>query len=99
MDKHLYWAWAIKNSVCIICWTALAIIFSKWWIAIFALFFMHDIRNSDKGSYRVCDGCGKYSPKGKDHNDALDKAKEAGWIHISKGNMDYCPNCQVGEFK
>lgn len=33
--KHAWWAWAVKNSVVMICWTALAIYFGKWWIAIF----------------------------------------------------------------
>ena len=28
------------------------------------------------------------------YNDALDKAKEAGWIHYVDGNKDYCPDCQ-----
>lgn len=29
-------AWAIKNSVVMICWTVLAVVFGKWWIALFA---------------------------------------------------------------
>ena len=93
MDKHLCWAWAIKNSVCIICWVALAIIFSKWWIAIFAIFFMSDIKTSNERHYRKCDGCGKYSPVAKDHDEALDKAKKAGWTHIVSENKDFCPDC------
>lgn len=39
MNKNAWWAWAIKNSICVICWTALAIIFHKWWIALFAALF------------------------------------------------------------
>lgn len=35
MTKHAWWAWAVKNSVVMICWTALAIFFGKWWIALF----------------------------------------------------------------
>lgn len=34
--KNAYWSVALKNSVCMICWTVLAIYFQKWWIAIFA---------------------------------------------------------------
>jgi len=37
--KHTWWAWAVKNSVCVICWTVLAIVFHRWWIALFALLF------------------------------------------------------------
>jgi hypothetical protein len=44
-------------------------------------------------SYRVCDGCGKHSPYANSYNEALDKAKEAGWIHYVDGNRDYCPEC------
>ena len=39
MNKHMWWAWAIKGSVNLICWTALAIFFNKWWIALFAALF------------------------------------------------------------
>ena len=45
------------------------------------------------GTYRICDGCGKHSPYGKDINDGLKKAKEAGWKHIVDGDKDYCPEC------
>lgn len=34
--KSVYWSVAIKNSIVMICWTALAIYFGKWWIALFA---------------------------------------------------------------
>ena len=40
MIKHAWWAWTLKNSVCIICWTVLAIGFKHWWIALFSLLFM-----------------------------------------------------------
>ena len=93
MNKGAYWAWAIKNSVCIICWTILAIKFDKWWIASFALLFMSSLKTSI-GTYRICDGCGKHSPYANSHNEALDKAKEAGWIHIVEENKDYCPECK-----
>lgn len=43
MNKNTVWAWAIKNSVCVICWTVLAIIFNKWWIALFGLLFMNEL--------------------------------------------------------
>lgn len=40
MNKSVWWAWAIKNSICMICWTILAIVFNKWWIALFDLLFL-----------------------------------------------------------
>lgn len=96
MDKSFIWAWAIKNIVAIIAWTALAILFDKWWIALFSLLFISSIKIPIK-SCRVCDGCGKHSPYANSYNEALDKAKEAGWIHYVDGNKDYCPECSGKE--
>ncbi len=93
MNKSVYWALAIKNSICVICWIVLAIVFNKWWIALFGALFMSELRTQHK-SYRVCDKCGKHSEYADNYNDALDKAKEAGWIHYVDGNTDYCPDCQ-----
>lgn len=42
--KSIYLAWAIKNSICIICWVILAIVFNKWWIALFAILFLSSIQ-------------------------------------------------------
>jgi hypothetical protein len=92
MDKNVIWAWAIKNSIAMLAWTALAIVFNKWWIALFALLFMSGLKTGYK-SYRVCDKCGKYSPYADSYNDALSKAIEAGWVHVADGNRDYCPDC------
>ena len=93
MNKNVIWAWAIKNSLAIITWAALAIVFNKWWIALFGLLFMNSIETK-RLSYRVCDGCGMHSPYADSHNEALDKAKEAGWEHIVESNKDYCPDCR-----
>lgn len=93
MDKHIIWAWAIKNSIVIIAWTALALFFNKWWIALFGLLFLSEIKTNYQ-SYRVCDKCGKHSPYAESYDEALVKAKEAGWIHIVEGNKDYCPDCR-----
>jgi hypothetical protein len=92
-DRHIIWAWAIKNSIVIIAWTALAIVFNKWWIALFAALFVNGLETKYK-SYRVCDGCGKHSPYADNYNEALDKAREAGWLHCVEGNKDYCPDCR-----
>ena len=93
MSKHLIWALAIKNSIDILAWVALAIVFNKWWIALFAILFMSSLETKHK-SYRVCDRCGVHSPYTDSYNEALDKAKEAGWLHIVEGNKDYCPDCR-----
>lgn len=81
-----------KNSICVICWTVLAVIFSKWWIALFAALFMTSYETV-RNYYRVCDKCGKHSPSARSYNEALDKATAAGWTHIVEGNKDYCPDC------
>lgn len=93
MNKSAYWAWAIKNSICVICWVVLAIVFNKWWIALFGALFMSNLQTQRK-SYRVCDKCGQHSPYADNYNDALKKAKEAGWVHCVDDNKDYCPDCQ-----
>ena len=92
MNKNIYLSVAITNSICVICWTALAIIFHKWWIALFGILFLTSI--TTKRHCRVCDRCGKHSPYANSYNEALDKAKAAGWIHYVDGNKDYCPECQ-----
>lgn len=92
MNNSNIWAWTIKNSVVMIAWTALAIIFNKWWIALFAILFMSSLETKYK-NYRKCDGCGKQSPYADSYNQALEKAKAAGWKHIPDTNHDYCPNC------
>lgn len=92
MNKDILWAWVIKNSIAVLAWTILAVVFNKWWIALFALLFMCNLQTKYK-SYRICDKCGKHSPYADSYNDALDKAKEAGWVHLDD-NKDYCPDCQ-----
>ncbi len=95
MNKSTLWAIAIKNSICVICWTALAIIFHKWWIALFGILFLTSFSTETiKKYYRVCDECGKHSEYADSYNGALDKAKAAGWVHYVDSNKDYCPICQ-----
>ena len=96
MNKNIIWAWALKNSICVICWTILAIIFNKWWIALFGALFISGFTTKHQ-SYRTCDKCGKHSPYADSYNDALDKAINAGWLHITEGNLDYCPDCRKDE--
>lgn len=94
MTKSTVWAWAIKNSICIICWTYLAIAFDKWWIALFCLLFMSSLKTQGQHYYRICDKCGKHSEYADSYNKALEKAKKSGWIHYVDGNKDYCPDCK-----
>lgn len=93
MDKNVMWPWAIKNSICVICWTALAVVFHKWWIAFFALLFMSNVQTKYR-NYRVCDKCGMHSPYADSYNEALAAAIDAGWLHVAEGNKDYCPDCR-----
>ena len=93
MNKNILWYVTIVNIISVICWTVLAVLFGKWWVALFALLFMTSVETKG-GSCRVCDGCGKHSPYAVTYNEALDKAKAAGWIHYVDGNKDYGPECQ-----
>ena len=45
MNKYMWWAWAIRGSIHIICWTVLAIYFNKWWIALFAVLFLSSVES------------------------------------------------------
>lgn len=92
-NNNIVWAWVIVSIINITCWVALAIIFHKWWIALFAALFVSGISTQHK-SYRVCDNCGKHSPYADSYNEALDEAKKAGWLHVTEGNKDYCPECR-----
>lgn len=46
MDKTFIWALALKNIIAILAWTVLAILFNKWWLALFALLFVSDIKTT-----------------------------------------------------
>jgi hypothetical protein len=95
MNKSGLGAIMLKNSICVISWAVLAVIFNKWWIALFATLFMTSCGiETVHRYYRVCDKCGKPSPVAGSYNEALDKAKASGWIHIVEGNKDYCPDCR-----
>ena len=93
-NKDIWLAWAIKNSISLLVWASLAVVFNKWWIALFSALFISGVQTKYK-TYRVCDGCGKHSPYADGYNEALEKAKESGWVHYVDGNKDYCPECQM----
>lgn len=94
VNKTMLWTWAIKNIVAIICWVVLAIVFNKWWVALFGALFISDLKYQKPNTYRVCDSCGKHSPYARNPHEALSMAKAAGWVHYEDGDKDYCPECQ-----
>lgn len=98
-DRHIWWSLTISNSISVICWTALAIVFNKWWIALFSILFLTYLKTDNKKVhkyFRYCDYCGKQSPYADSYNEAIDIAKKAGWIIQKSGDKweDCCPTCQ-----
>lgn len=47
MNKHIYWAVALENSALMLCWTALAIFFGKWWIALFSILCFSTVKKGE----------------------------------------------------
>ena len=43
MNKDVLWAWVIKNSIAVLTWATLAVVFNKWWIALFAILFLSSL--------------------------------------------------------
>ena len=95
MNKNTIWACAISNMISVSCFTVLAVMFDRWWIVLFALLFFTIPKSTAERYYRICDGCGKHSPYADSYNEALEKAKAAGWVHQVDCNKDYCPSCQM----
>ena len=100
MKKNIYWSVCIQNTVAMICWTTLAVIFDKWWIALFGVLFLSSIKTKD-GTRIICDKCGKRGPVGDDVNKAREAAEKEGWlsyrVKVDEGeykHVDYCPKCQ-----
>ena len=82
----------LYNTIALGMWGALAFVFDKWWLVLFSILFMV-VPSFTRNYYRICDGCGKHSEYASTYNEALDKAKLAGWTHYVDGNRDYCPAC------
>ena len=101
MNKHAWWAWAIKNSVCVICWTILAVVFNDWRIALVSILFMSSLKTDNSLHYIICDKCGIHSPYAQSYNEAIEKARAAGWIIRKNGTKwdDRCPECQKMDLK
>lgn len=83
------------NSFVLAIFALLAIIFNKWWIIFFALFFIAAyITNEAKFSKaRICDKCHRRSETATTAEEAIARAVECGWKHINEGDLDYCPDC------
>lgn len=82
----------ILNLAALITWGALAVIFDKWWLALFAILFWTTV----KRCYIYCDGCGEKGPTANSVDEARAKAHGEGWIsgtHEGK-TLDYCPKCR-----
>ena len=48
--KMSYISVAVINVIVMVCWTALAIHFDKWWIALFAVLCFSSLRTTDDNS-------------------------------------------------
>lgn len=87
----------IVVSICNVCKVAifatLAFVFNRWWIVLFSLLFMSTLTVLPR-HYRICDICGKHSEHADTIEQAIKKAKAAGWVHIKDGDKDYCPDCK-----
>ena len=81
----------VLNLVALITWATLAVIFNKWWLALFAILFWSTVRRS----YIYCDGCGEKGPTANSVDEARAKAYGEGWISdVHEGKtLDYCPKC------
>lgn len=93
MNRTAWTAWAIKNSIVVICFTALAIHFNHWWIVLFAFLLTSSLETKRIPS-RICDGCGKtiYA----EDMDIDSTLARAGWVRRKHGDKweDFCPECQ-----
>ena len=89
--KNILLLCIISNSIALICFTVLAILFNHWWIILFALLF-HSLPSISR--YRICDKCGKISPYANTREEAINLAVKRGWVHYEDGDLDYCPDCK-----
>lgn len=91
-DKSTIWQWVTAEAVVLICWTVLAVVFHKWWIALFAALFTPSIKwRGDT----YCDNCGKriyHSDLSRREEDL----RKAGWVTVLGKDgkpKDFCPDC------
>lgn len=89
----------LYDIVVVIAFVTLAILVSRWWVALFGILFLMTPCISAK-YFRICDNCGKHSSSAKTYNDAIDQALLEGWTRRPKANAegsdkfeDFCPEC------
>ena len=92
MNNKSIIAIVVHNTLSLAMWLGLAVYFNHWWIALFSILFITFPTTVHK-YFRTCDSCGKRSEYADSHEEALQKAKEAGWTHIISNDTDYCPKC------
>lgn len=93
INKTDWMALAVKNSIVVICFTALAVHFNHWWIVLFSALFTSSLKTKLIAS-RFCDGCGKVI-YAEDMD--IDRAMvRNGWIRRKCHGewKDFCPMCQ-----
>lgn len=83
----------IYNTIVIVCFAALSIFFTKWWIMLFTLLFLVSYPSGNRKRVRICDMCHRSSESAKTDEEAIERSKRCGWLHIEEGNLDYCPDC------
>jgi hypothetical protein len=86
-------SYIIYNLTVLVSFTALSVNFDKWWIMLFSLLFLALPGSRITGRYRICDFCKKTSESAPTREEAIKRAKQNGWIHIEKGDLDFCPEC------
>ena len=50
-------------------------------------------KKTDAKHCRVCDGCHRRSESAKTVEEAIERSKRCGWVHVEDGNLDFCPDC------
>lgn len=97
MTNQAWAAWAIKNSVVVMCWTSLAVFFGKWWIALFGVLFLSSIK-TESARTCYCDQCGQQLPFSGTFEELVKAKQAAGWVRRKNGEKweDICPQCQRG---
>lgn len=85
-------AYLIYNILNLAIFGALALVFEKWWIILFALLFI--LLPSHKTIHkRTCDICGKSTESYDTPEEAIKQAEKRGWIHVEENDRDFCPEC------
>ena len=87
----------VSNMFVLAAFICLAIIFGKWWIALFSAFFFDKVKITRR---MWCDGCGEVI-YGASLQELSNEAKRRGWKKIKHDGqfLDACPNCYEAMLK